>query len=86
MLVIPLPDHDDRVRLLSIFLRGKKIGFPLQDGAVLLAYSSEGKNWSGRDLENWIRTTEQRALKTALRNGGPETFVIGLDDFGEPVR
>ena len=85
-LVIPLPDRDDRVRLLSVFLNGKKTGFPLKDGAVLLADLSESKNWSGRDLENWVRAAEQKALKTALRNGGPSTFVIELEDFAETLQ
>lgn len=82
-LVIPLPDRDDRIRLLSILLKSKKIGFPLTDGAVLLSDLSDGKNWSGRDLENWVRAAEQNALRNAVRNGGPEMFVIGLNDFEE---
>jgi SpoVK/Ycf46/Vps4 family AAA+-type ATPase len=82
-LVIPLPDREDRIRLLSILLEGKKIDFSLTDGAVLLADLSDGKNWSGRVLENWVRAAEQTALRNALRNGGPETFVIGLNDFEE---
>jgi SpoVK/Ycf46/Vps4 family AAA+-type ATPase len=70
-LVIPLPDREDRIRLLSILLEGKKIDFPLTDGAVLLADLSDGKNWSGRDLENWVRAAEQTALRNALRNAAP---------------
>jgi SpoVK/Ycf46/Vps4 family AAA+-type ATPase len=84
-LVIPLPNRDDRVRLLSILLKGKKLGFPSEDGALLLADLSEGRNWSGRDLGSWVRSAEQKALMRAVRNGGPETFVIGLDDFNDQL-
>jgi SpoVK/Ycf46/Vps4 family AAA+-type ATPase len=85
-LVIPLPNRDDRVRPLSILLKGKKLGFPSEDRALLLADLSEGRNWSGRDLGNWVRSAEQKALIRAVRNGGPETFVIGLDDFNEQLQ
>lgn len=71
-LMIPLPDREDRIRLLSILLEGKKIDFSLTDDAVLLADLSDGKNWNGRDLENWVRAAEQTALRNALRNGGPD--------------
>ncbi|WP_263356582.1 AAA family ATPase [Acidicapsa ligni] len=80
-LVIPLPDRNSRTRLISIFLGGKKLGFPLEDGAVLLADLSDGRGWSGRDLNNWIRSAEQKALIRALEAGGPEHYLIGLDDF-----
>lgn len=80
-LVIPLPDRKSRIRLISIFLSGKKLGFPLEDGAILLADWSEGRGWSGRDLNNWTRSAEQKALMRALEAGGPEHYSIGLDDF-----
>jgi SpoVK/Ycf46/Vps4 family AAA+-type ATPase len=80
-LIIPLPDRNSRTRLISIFLSGKKLGFPLEDGAVLLADLSDGRGWSGRDLNNWVRSAEQKALIRALEAGGPEHYLIGLDDF-----
>jgi SpoVK/Ycf46/Vps4 family AAA+-type ATPase len=80
-LVIPLPDREGRIRLLRILLQGKNIAFPLAAGTVLLADLTEGKEWSGRDLENWVRAAEQKALRHAVRSGGPETFAIGLNDF-----
>jgi len=80
-LLIPLPDRDSRIRLISIFLSGKKLGFPLDDGAILLADWSEGKRWSGRDLNNWTRSAEQKALMRAIAAGGPEHYLIGLNDF-----
>jgi SpoVK/Ycf46/Vps4 family AAA+-type ATPase len=81
-LVIPLPNHQARVRLLTNLLAGKKIGFPLNDGAVLLAGQTKDQALSGRDLEGWVQTAEQKALLRALRDGGPENFAIALEDFG----
>jgi SpoVK/Ycf46/Vps4 family AAA+-type ATPase len=81
-LVIPLPDHQARIRLLANLLAGKKIGFPLNDGAVLLAGQTKDQALSGRDLESWVQAAEQKALLRALRDGGPENFAIGLGDFG----
>jgi len=81
-LVIPLPDHQARIRLLANLLTGKKIGFPLNDGAVLLAGQTKDQALSGRDLEGWVQAAEQKALLRALRDGGPENFAIGLEDFG----
>ncbi len=82
-LVIPLPDQQARVRLLTNLLTGKKIGFSLNDGAVLLADQTMDRALSGRDLEGWVQAAEQKALLRALRDGGPENFAIGLEDFGE---
>jgi len=82
-LVIPLPDRNARTRLLANLLAGKKIGFPLNDGAVLLAGQTKDQALSGRDLEGWVQAAEQKALLRALRDGGPENFAIGLEDFGE---
>jgi transitional endoplasmic reticulum ATPase len=82
-LVIPLPDQQARIRLLANLLMGKKIGFQLNDGAVLLADQTKGRALSGRDLEGWVQAAEQKALLRALRDGGPDNFVIGLEDFGE---
>jgi SpoVK/Ycf46/Vps4 family AAA+-type ATPase len=81
-LIIPLPDHQARIRLLANLLAGKKIGFPLNDGAVLLADQTKDQAFSGRDLEGWVQAAEQKALLRALRDGGPENFAIALDDFG----
>ena len=80
-LTIPLPDRKGRIRLLSIFLAGRKLDFPLDNGAALLADLTEGKELSGRDLRNWIASAEQSALVRAMENGDPEQYVITLDDF-----
>jgi len=84
-LVIPLPDYQARIRLLANLLAGKKIGFPLDDGAVLLADQTKDQALSGRDLEGWVQAAEQKALLRALRDGGPENFAIGLEDFGGQI-
>jgi SpoVK/Ycf46/Vps4 family AAA+-type ATPase len=80
-LVIPLPDHQARIRLLANLLAGKKIGFRLNDGAVLLVDQTKNQALSGRDLEGWVQAAEQKALLRALRDGGPDNFAIGLEDF-----
>jgi len=82
-LIIPLPNHQARVRLLANLLTGKNIDFPLNDGAVLLADQVKDRALSGRDLEGWVQAAEQKALLRALQDGGPENFAIGLEDFGE---
>ena len=82
-LVIPLPDQQARIRLLTNLLTGKKIGFPPNDGAVLLVNQTKDRALSGRDLESWVQTAEQKALLRVLRDGGPENFAIRLEDFGE---
>jgi SpoVK/Ycf46/Vps4 family AAA+-type ATPase len=81
-LIIPLPDRNARIRLLANLLAGKKIGFPLNEGTVLLADQTKDQALSGRDLEGWVQAAEQKALLRALRDGGPENFAIGLEDFG----
>jgi AAA+ superfamily predicted ATPase len=80
-LVIPLPDRNARIRLLTNMLTGKKIGFPLKDGAGLLADQTKDRALSGRDLEAWVQAAEQKALLRALQDGGPENFEIRTEDF-----
>jgi SpoVK/Ycf46/Vps4 family AAA+-type ATPase len=80
-LQVPRPDHAARIRLLTIFLTGKKLDFSMEDGARLLADLTEGKALSGRDLRSWVASAEQNALVRAFENGGPEQYVITLDDF-----
>jgi SpoVK/Ycf46/Vps4 family AAA+-type ATPase len=82
-LFIPLPNHNARIRLLTNLLTGKKIAFSLNDGAVLLANQTKNQEQSGRDLEGWVQAAEQKALLRALRDGGPDSFAIALEDFGE---
>ena len=80
-MVIPLLDRDARIRLLIIMLAGKKVDFPVKDGAVLLADLTEGRSWSGRDLEGWVAGAEQKALLRAIHDGGPDHYVINIEDF-----
>ena len=81
-MVIPLPDRDARIRLLTIMLAGKKVDFPVKDGAVLLADLTEGRSWSGRDLEGWVAGAEQKALLRAIHDGGPDHYVMNIEDGG----
>ncbi|AXC15436.1 hypothetical protein ACPOL_6192 [Acidisarcina polymorpha] len=67
--------------MLSIFLAGRKLDFPLNNGAALLADLTKGKDLSGRDLRNWIASAEQSALVRAMECDDPEQYVITLDDF-----
>jgi SpoVK/Ycf46/Vps4 family AAA+-type ATPase len=85
-LVIPLPDRNARIRLLINLLTGKKIGFPLNEVAILLADQTKDRALSGRDLEGWVQAAEQKALLRAMRDGGPENFTIGLEYFGEQLQ
>jgi hypothetical protein len=66
-------------------LTDKKIDFPLNEGALLLADLTEGKSIGSRDIENSVQAAQQRALLRAVRNGGPEHYSITLDDF-EPLK
>ena len=80
-MAIGLPGGDARVKLFTQLLADKKISFPLADGALLLAQMTERQAMGSRDVENLVRSAEQRALLRAVRNGGPEHYSIALDDF-----
>jgi SpoVK/Ycf46/Vps4 family AAA+-type ATPase len=84
-LQVPLPDHAARIQLLAILLKGKKFDFSLEDGVRLLADLTEGRAFSGRDLRSWVASAEQNALMRALESGGPDTYVITLDDFSSAI-
>lgn len=84
-LQVPLPDHAARTQLLSILLKGKKFDFSLEDGVLLLADLTEGRAFSGRDLRSWVASAEQNALMRAFESGGPDTYVITLDDFSSAI-
>jgi SpoVK/Ycf46/Vps4 family AAA+-type ATPase len=80
-LQVPLPDRSARIQLLSNFLRGKRLDFSVEDGARLPADLTQEKAISGPDLGSWVASAEQNALLRAFQNGGPEKYVIALDDF-----
>jgi len=80
-MAIGLPGHAARIKLFTQLLADKKISFPLADGALLLAQMTERQAMGSRDVENLVRSAEQRALLRAVRNGGPENYSIALDDF-----
>jgi SpoVK/Ycf46/Vps4 family AAA+-type ATPase len=78
---IGLPGRDARVKLFTQLLAEKNISFPLADGALLLAQLTERQAMASRDVENLVRSAEQRALLRAVRNGGPEHYSIVMEDF-----
>ncbi len=80
-IAIPLPDTHARQRLLSVLLAKKKLGFLLEPGTETLALMTEGRAWSGRDLQSWVSRAEQQALLRAISAGGPEHFSLLLADF-----
>jgi SpoVK/Ycf46/Vps4 family AAA+-type ATPase len=80
-MAIGLPGGDARVKLFTQLLADKKISFPLADGALLLAQLTERQAMASRDVENLVRSAEQKALLRAVRNGGPEHYSIVLEDF-----
>ena len=77
----PFPDAQLRFRLLSVFLTSKKLGFPLEEGAQMLAGRLNGRKASAGDLARCVQAAEQRALTRAIRTGGPEHLRIELEDF-----
>ena len=82
---VPLPDHAGRIQFISILLKGKKFDFSLEDGVCLLADLTKDKAFSGRDLRSWVAAAEQNALMRAFESGGPEKYVITLDDFSSAI-
>jgi SpoVK/Ycf46/Vps4 family AAA+-type ATPase len=78
---LPFPDAQLRFHLLSVFLTSKKLGFPLEEGAQMLAARLNGRNVSAGDLARCVQAAEQRALTRAIRTGGPEHLRIELEDF-----
>jgi SpoVK/Ycf46/Vps4 family AAA+-type ATPase len=80
-MAIGLPGREARIKLFTQSLADKKISFPLNDGALLLAQLTERQPLASRDVENLVHAAEQRALLRAVRNGGPEHYSIILEDF-----
>ena len=80
---LPLPDDAGRVELLKILLRQKSLGFPLDSACEALSAACAGRNWSGRDLRSWVERAERKAVQRAIQSGGPEHFLMLVDDFAE---
>jgi transitional endoplasmic reticulum ATPase len=78
---LSLPDRATRIRLATKLLSRKRINFPIDDGGILLADLTEGRDFTRRDFEDWVQGAEQRALTRAARGGAPEDYAITLDDF-----
>ena len=78
-ILVPLPDHQGRAKLLSTVLEKKKLSFDLATVVEELASRTEGKNH--RDLLALIGAAEEKALMRAIANGGPEHFSLSQEDF-----
>jgi len=76
---IPLPDCEGRKRILEVLLQSKRVNFERAPTCQALAGMSNGK--SGRDLKNWIARAQQKAVQRAVVQGGPEHFMLTVDDF-----
>ena len=79
---IPLPNLEARIQLLEIFLRATPLDFSLAEGSSALAEKSQGM--SGRDIQNWIARAEQKAVQRAIAQGGPQHFILTLQDLDRP--
>jgi len=80
-MVVAVPDRNARMKLFASLLAGKKTGFPLDDGAFLLAQLTEDKGLDSGQLEAWVQSAERKALLRAVASGGPEHYELSLDDF-----
>lgn len=81
---VGIPDRNGRFKLFMHLLSAKKLSFSLEEGAFFLTQLTEDRAMDTRGVENFVRTAEQKALLRAMKNGGPESFSIALDDFGIP--
>ena len=79
---IPLPNLEARVRLLEIFLRAKPLDFSLAE--VSSAFAEQSHGMSGRHIQNWIARAEQKAVQRAITQGGPQHFILTLQDLDGP--
>jgi SpoVK/Ycf46/Vps4 family AAA+-type ATPase len=61
------------------WFKSERINFDCASACRTLAEMSNGK--SGRDLKNWIARAEQKAVQRAVLMGGPEHFMLTVDDF-----
>jgi SpoVK/Ycf46/Vps4 family AAA+-type ATPase len=71
---IPLPDPNQRLRLLEVFLRGKSIQLNQHDLLLVLAKAAEGL--SGRDLRGVVEDIESKAVSRSVLNDDPDSLVI----------
>ena len=78
---IPLPDGIGLRQMLRVMLEGKPLAFDLDVSLEDLCVSKIG--WSGRDLKNWVRRAEQRAMERALDSNEPTEVALSLGDLGE---
>jgi SpoVK/Ycf46/Vps4 family AAA+-type ATPase len=77
-LAIPLPDRENRVRLLGIMLAQAKAQSTAADLAIL-AEHSEGM--SGRDIKNWVAIAQKAAVNRAVASGGAKFYKLTVADM-----
>ena len=80
-IALPLPDTAACMKMLTLLLRDKSLAFPLQASCEILAAECATRNWSGRDLRSWIERAEHSAVQRALSSGGPDHFLLQMQDF-----
>ena len=58
----------------------------IPDGAaeVSRALAEKSHGMSGRDLQNWIARAEQKAVQRAILQGGPQHFILNIQDLDRP--
>lgn len=78
---LPLPDFSARRGILRNFLSEKPLDVALDEACETLARACDPRNCSGRDLRSWVERAEQRAVRRAIRNGGPDHFRLQIMDF-----
>jgi SpoVK/Ycf46/Vps4 family AAA+-type ATPase len=77
-LAIPLPNFEDRKRLLDIALSQAKAQASPADLAIL-AEHSEGM--SGRDIKNWVSNAQKVAVNRAVGAGGAKHYQLTVADL-----
>jgi SpoVK/Ycf46/Vps4 family AAA+-type ATPase len=77
-LAIPLPDRENRERLLGIMLGQAKAQSTAADLAIL-AEHSEGM--SGRDIKNWVANAQKAAVSRAVADGGAKFYQLTVVDM-----
>jgi SpoVK/Ycf46/Vps4 family AAA+-type ATPase len=77
---IPLPDEDERRRLLKVFLaKLKKVDFDLDAMAAELAPRT--RNLGGRALGDLVRQASQRSVQRAFATGTSDDIVLRREDL-----
>lgn len=76
---IPLPSFDDRIKIVSVLLKNKKISGDHDELIALLATRTEGM--SGRDLKALVDSALNKAVMRAIKGNTPDSIEIQWSDF-----